>query len=125
MLDIKKLAAFMSSKEIFSWVNSAENDIEKKRRIEAAKQKFLAQSQFASFAFAAVEDVGSPDAPDGIYDDSWLAPEKAETALNDIKRHIIREDIKSSTGDFVRRQNAVRIRNRQRIAEQQKAFSNR
>jgi hypothetical protein len=46
----KEFIKFISTKEIFSWVNAAENETEKRRRIEAAKQKFLAQSNFSSVA---------------------------------------------------------------------------
>lgn len=80
------------------------------------------QPNFSSFALSAVEDDG---ATDGVYDDDFLLPERRESALMDIKRHLIRADIAETTGNYIKRQNSIRERNRQRVADTRKAFDNR
>jgi hypothetical protein len=67
MINIQELAKFMSSKENFKFVNDAPNDLEKKKRIEILKAQFEKQSNFASFAFAATEDIGNPS--NAFFDD--------------------------------------------------------
>jgi hypothetical protein len=66
-INTQELAKFMSSKENFKFICDSPNETEKKKRIEILKTQFEKQSNFASFAFAAVEDSGNPD--NAFFDD--------------------------------------------------------
>jgi hypothetical protein len=117
MIDIKKLAAYMSKPEHFAFVNAAKDAKDRQLRINSLKRKFE-QSNFANFANSYVEDYGNPDA-------DFLLPERQETALFDIKRLIVKHDVRDSIQEYVTKQNKIRQRNRQRVADTRKAFSNR
>ncbi len=94
----------MSKPEHFKFVNDSQNDLEKRKRIEILKTQFEKQSNFASFAFAAVEDNGNES---GIYDDfaDFNKAAKAESALFDIKRIVARHSVADSIKQFVLKRN--------------------
>jgi len=116
-MDIKKFAIYLSKPEHFQYVNAAKDANERQLRINSLKRKFE-QSNFANFANSYVEDYGNPDA-------DFLLPERQETALFDIKRLIVKHDVRDSIQEYVTKQNKIRQRNRQRVADTRKAFSNR
>lgn len=55
----------------------------------------------------------------------FFAPEKAETALFDIKRLVVKHSVADSIKQYVLKQNEVRRRNRAAKLEAQKAFEKR
>jgi hypothetical protein len=109
MIDIKKLAQFMSKPEHFAFVNAAKDANEKQLRINSLKRKFE-QSNFAKFANSYVEDYGNPDA-------DFLLPERQETALFDIKRLIVKHDVRDSTQRFILQRRSVIEANKKKKAE--------
>ncbi len=127
MIDIKKLAAFMSSKEIFSWVNAAPNETEKRKRIDEAKKKFLSGnfSSVANFA-AACDEIGNPDA---IYDADWdfatfNQKAKEHTAFNDIKRLTLAHSVKDSIKQYLLQRNSVIKANKEKAKLKEKEKEN-
>lgn len=117
-MDIKKFAIYLSKPEHFQYVNGAKDAKDRQLRINSLKRKFE-RSNFADFT-------GYVDGnPDGVNDDAFGQPERQETALFDIKRLIVKHDVRDSVREYVLKQNKIRQRNRQRIADTRKAFSNR
>ncbi len=117
---IKNLVAWMSHPSRFKFVNDAPNDFKKKRRIEKLKTEFESQSNFSSINFSNsgyVEDNGRED----FLND--FANERAETALIEIKRHLIREDIQKTLVDRINAKNTIIRRNKEHKAKMQKQFS--
>jgi hypothetical protein len=116
MIDIKKLAQFMSRPEHFRYVNAAKDANEKQLRINSLKRKF-GQSNFANFANSYVEDYGNPDA-------DFLLPERQETALFDIKRLIVKHDVRDSIKEYVLQRNSTIAANKKKKAEAAKLHKN-
>ena len=105
----------MSHPSRFKFVNDAQTDIEKKRRIEQLKTEFDRQSNFASFANAYVEDFGNPTADiEGCY------PEY--NPVERVRRIVENEKAKLDATDYAAKVNANIRRNRQRQHESKKAF---
>lgn len=113
---VKDLAIWMSKRENYKFVCDAPNDAEKQRRIQKLKSDFERQSNFANFAFSEVEDIGRED----FLND--FSQERAETALIQIRRLLIQEDLKESLTGFIDAKNATAKRNRERRAAIQKGF---
>jgi hypothetical protein len=116
MIDIKKLAQFMSKPEHFQYVNAAKDANEKQLRINSLKRKFE-QSNFANFANSYVEDYGNPEA-------DFLLPERQETSLNDIKIECVKFGVRDSIKQYVLQRNEVSRRNRAKQKEKEKAKEN-
>ncbi len=105
MIDIKKLAAYMSKPEHFQYVNGAKDAKDRQLRINSLKRKFE-QSNFADFT-------GFVDGnPDGVNDDAFGQPERTEQAIFDIKRLCIKHDVRDSIREYVLKSNAVRKANK-------------
>lgn len=112
---IKNLAAWMSKPENFSWVNDAQSDIEKNRRIEKLRKDFFAQSQFSSVNFS---DSGYVEDSNGIPDlDENFA---AERALAEINRLVIRADLEKTLVPQIQAKNSITKQNAQRKLEFEK-----
>jgi hypothetical protein len=116
MIDIKKLAAYMSKPEHFQYVNGAKDAKDRQLRINSLKRKFE-RSNFADFANSYVEDYGNPDA-------DFLLPERQETCLNDIKIECVKFGVRDSIKQYLTQRNSVIKRNKQRKAEADKLHKN-
>lgn len=140
LFDVKALTAFMSQKSVFDFVNAAENDKEKHERIEQMKHKFLSgQSNFSSVNFAAdnfhappvnfAADMSDFGNPSGVYEaddyEDYSRQAKAEFAIQQIRRLTLSSTIKDNLKEWILKRNAITKRNRERKAEQQKAFAER
>lgn len=95
----------MSRPENYNYVTAAKDYAEKRRRIEELNRRFR-QSNFSS---GYVEDDGNNS---GITGDDFYLPERQETAINDIRRLLVKEDVRESTQDYLNRRNATIRRNR-------------
>jgi hypothetical protein len=121
MIDIKKLAAYMSKPEHFKFVNDSQNDLEKRKRIEILKTQFDKQSgNFSSVNFSAdIADCGNEFG--GVYDSDDFATfnqkAKEHTAFNDIKRLTVVHLVKESIKKFLLQRNSVIKANKAKKAE--------
>jgi hypothetical protein len=61
------LAKFLSLPANFKFICDSPNETEKKKRISILTAQFEKKSNFASFAFAATEDIGNPE--NAFFDD--------------------------------------------------------
>jgi hypothetical protein len=109
-MDIKKFAIYLSKPEHFQYVNAAKDANERQLRINSLRRKFD-QSDFANFT-------GFTDGnPDGVNDDAFGQPERTETALFDIKRLIVKHDVRDSTQRFILQRRSVIEANKKKKAE--------
>lgn len=111
----------MSSKENFAYVNNAENDIEKRKRIDELKAKFLSGnfSTVANFA-AACDDVGNPDAI--AYDDcatfaEYSAKAREVSSFGRIKSIVANSSVAASVKKYALQRNEIILRNKAKKAE--------
>jgi hypothetical protein len=116
-MDIKKFAIYLSKPEHFQYVNAAKDANERQLRINSLRRKFD-QSDFANFT-------GFTDGnPDGVNDDAFGQPERTETALFDIKRLIVKHDVRDSVKEYVLQRNSTIAANKKKKAEAAKLHKN-
>jgi hypothetical protein len=116
MIDIKKLAAYMSKPEHFQYVNGAKDAKDRQLRINSLKRKFE-RSNFADFANSYVEDYGNPDA-------DFLLPERQETSLNDIKIECVKFGVRDSIKKYILQRQSTIAANKKKKAEAEKLRQN-
>jgi hypothetical protein len=91
-------------------VNGAKDAKDRQLRINSLKRKFE-RSNFADFT-------GYVDGnPDGVNDDAFGQPERQETALFDIKRLIVKHDVRDSVRAYALQRNEIVKRNKAKKAE--------
>lgn len=126
MIDIKLLTQFMSKSENFAYVNNAENDIEKRKRIDELKAKFLtgnfssATANFSNSGYC--EDNGNES---GIYDDcstfaDFNTKAREVSSFQRIKSLVANSNVASSVRAYALQRNES-IRAANKIAEAKKA----
>jgi hypothetical protein len=121
MIDIKKLAAYMSSKESFSYITSSPNDEIKRQRIDELKAKFLTGNFAAAANFAAAcDDGGNPDAI--AYDDcstfaEYSAKAREVSSFQRIKSLVSHSNVAASVKKYALQKNEIILRNKAKKAE--------
>jgi hypothetical protein len=100
------ITQFYSLKENFDFVNAATNSADKQRRIAELRKQFE-RSNFS----------GGDEA-------DFFAPEKAETALFDIKRLVARSGVQESIKKFLLQRNSVIAANKAKQKEKEKEKQN-
>jgi hypothetical protein len=103
------ITQFYSLKENFDFVNAATNSADKAKRIAELRKQFE-RSNFSG--------------GDGGDEADFFAPEKAETALFDIKRLVARSGVQESIKKFLLQRNSVIAANKAKQKEKEKEKQN-